>query len=265
MSGRAIAAVIVFTASALACSLRPPVQHKVSRSFAVHVKNDIGSVAGLKLKVYRLKIEELRDKVFTVQQQRTEDPHDFEEVLAESVTDGNGTAHFRLDRTGVFYLSPVSPPPVNLDWVELDVSDQPSPLEVELRWPSYAILRTSLLRGKLMRGLRSARSVPLKENPLRLHTPADYKQVAATTTDDDGAFEFRNIAPGLYIMEIVATNEKTKGNIAVYVAPDAPRDSLKIGTLYTSCGLYYDLLGENKGRYKPETCFKGGEPIECPW
>lgn len=258
--------VLVAGTSAFACSFFPPV-HKVSRSFAVHVSNDVGPVVGLKLKVSRFKYDEF--KKLTHEQQRTADPGTFEEVFAESVTDSSGTAQFKLDRTGAFTLSPVSPAS-QLDWVELDVSDRPSSLSssVQLRWPSYMILRTTQLRGKLMRGLYSSRSVPLEDNTLKLHTLTDYRDLATTQTGHNGEFEFKNVAPGLYLMQIIATGRKTddfyksEGNIAVFVSPDARRDALPISTANTSCGLSYDLE-ENKARYKPEECFKGGKPVPC--
>jgi hypothetical protein len=263
---RIAVSVIILSANALACSFVPPV-HKVAGSFSVHVKNDVGSVAGLKLKVSRFKMNEFEK--LTDEQQRSADPNNFEEVLAESITDATGTARFNLDRTGVFTLSPESPAS-QLDWVELDVSDQPSSPVLELQWPSVAILRTAYLRGKLAKGLFSSRSAPLKENALRLHTLVEYREVAATTTGDDGAFDFRGVAPGLYFLQILATPEKTddfykpEGNIAIYVAPDNSRDSLMISTANTSCGLSYDL-DENKARYKPKACFKGGKPVECDY
>ncbi len=254
--------VVILSAGALACSFLPPV-HKVSRSFSVHVKNDIGPVSGLTLKVSRFKTEEFEK--LSDEQQRSADPKNFEEVIAESITDGTGTAPFDLHRTGAFTLSPESPAS-QLDWVGLDVSDQPGPPVVELQWPAVAILKTVHLRGKLAKGLFSSRSTPLKNNALALHTFVDYREVAATTTGDDGAFDFRGVAPGLYFLQLLATAEKDKpeGNIAVYVAPDNSRDSLMISMVNTSCGLSYDLE-ENKDRYRPEECFKGGKAVQCDY
>jgi hypothetical protein len=256
--------VVILSAAALACSFLPPV-HKVSRSFSVHVKNNVGPVTGLKLKVSRFKTEEFEKR--SDEQQRSANPNNFEEVIAESITDAGGTASFDLHSTGAFTLSPESPAS-QLDWVGLDVSDQPGSPVVELQWPSVAILKTVRLRGKLVEGLFSSRSAPLKNNALTLHTLVDYREVAATTTGDDGAFDFKGVAPGLYFLQILATPERTKdfykpeGNIAIYVAPDNSRDSLMISTVNTSCGLSYDFE-ENKARYKPEACFKGGKPVQC--
>jgi len=233
------------------------------------VKNEVGQIAGLKLKVSRFKSDEFMK--LSDEQRRSADPNSFEETIAESITDNAGMAQFNLDRTGAFTLSPESPAS-QLDWVELNVSDQPpspSPL-VELQWPSVAILRATQLRGKLANGLFSSRSTPLKNNTLRLHTLVDYREVATITTGDDGSFGFDAVAPGLYFMQILATPEKTDdlyrphGNIAVYVSPENSRDSLMISTANTSCGLSYDLE-ENKARYKPEACFKGGKPVECDY
>jgi hypothetical protein len=260
--------VLVASANALACSVFPHV-HKVSRSFAVHVSNDVGPVAGLKLKVSRFKNDEFLK--LTDEQQRTADPAKFEEIFAESVTDSSGMAQFKIDKAGAFTLSLVSPAS-QLDWVELDVSGRSSSLSsvVELRWPSFAILRTTHLHGKLMKGLFSSRSVPLEDNALKLHTLTDYREVAATQTDHNGEFDFKGIAPGLYLIQIIATDKKTddfyksEGNIAVFVSPDAQRDALEISIANTSCGLSYDFQA-NKARYKPEVCFKGGKPVQCDY
>jgi hypothetical protein len=258
--------IVVLSASTLACSFLPPVR-KVSRSFSVHVKNDVGPVAGLKLKVSRFKMDDFEK--LTDEQQRSADPSNFVEVIARSITDATGTAPFNLDRTGAFTLSPDSPAS-HLDGVGLDVSDQTRSAVVELQWPTMAILRTVHLRGKLSKGLFSSRSTPLKNNGLTLHTLVDYREVSATTTGDDGAFDFRGVAPGLYFLQILATPGRTsdfykpEGNIAIYVAPDNSHDTLMISTVNTSCGLSYDLE-ENKARYKPEACFKGGKPVQCDY
>lgn len=263
---RIAASVSILVATAFACTFTPPV-HEVSRSFSVYVKNDVGPVVGLKLKISRFKTDEYDE--LSDEQRHHADPKDFEEVIAESTTDKTGTAHFSLDGTGRFTLS-ADTPAIQLDWVQLDVSQQSGSAVVEFKWPSVAILRTAHLRGKLATGLFSSRSVPLKNNALRLHTLVDYREVASSTTGYDGAFDFEGIAPGLYFLQILPASAKTDGdykpedNIAVYVAPDSPRDGLIISTANTSCGLSYDLE-ENKPRYKPKACFKGGKPVQCDY
>jgi hypothetical protein len=256
----------MLSASALACSLSPHV-YKVPRSFSVRVKNDLGPVAGLTLKVTFFKGDEYN--ALTDEQRRSVDVNRFEETVAESSTDADGTARFKLDRIGAFTLSPESPAS-QLDWVELEVPDQPPSPAVELHLPSVAVLKTAYLRGRLSRGLFSSCSTPLKRHELKLHTLVDYREVAGTTTDDDGAFDFRGISPGLYFLQLVPTTDrsndfnKSEGNIAVYVSPDNSRENLMISTDNTSCGLSYDL-DENKEQYKPEVCFKGGKRIKCDY
>lgn len=258
---------LLLQASALACSFFPPV-HKVSRTFSVLVKNDLGPVAGLKLKVSFFKWDEYN--ALTDEQRRSADLSAFEEIVAESSTDDTGTARFNLARIGAFTLSPDSPAN-QLDWVELEVSDQhPDFRQIEFHWPSVAVLRAAYLRGRLSRGLFSTRNLPLKHMQLRLHTLIDYRQVDPATTGEDGSFDFKGIAPGLYFLQLVDTSEssndfyKTEGDIAVYVAPDNSRDRLMISTENTSCGLSYDL-DENKARYKPIACFKGAQQVTCDW
>jgi hypothetical protein len=56
---RVVASIFILTATVVACMFDPPL-YKVSRSFSVHVKNEIGPVAGLKIKVSRFKTDDLK-------------------------------------------------------------------------------------------------------------------------------------------------------------------------------------------------------------
>lgn len=248
-----------------ACDFFPPL-YKVPRSFCVHVTNEMGPVVGLKLKVYRTKWDVVQK--LTEEELQSVDPKDVEEIIAESTTDSTGTAKFALDRSGAFTLEPVSPAN-HLDWVQLDVSDDPTPVTVELKWPSSSILRTSQLRGILTTGLMSSRSAPLKGDVLTLRSMVEYKDVASTTTDESGKFEFGDVPPGLYFIHLAPTPTKSdqhyyEGNIAVYVSSKEPRENLAISTIYSSCGLGYDLEA-NKEKYRPVVCFKGGEQVACDY
>jgi len=256
---------LIFSATTLAqqCS---PLAKRVSRSFSVYVKNDFGPVDGLKLKVSLFKSGDFK----AAQRKRSADPKTFEETVAEATTDETGTARFNLDRAGSFTLSTENRAS-QLDFVVLDVSDhQPLSSVVELRWPPLPILRTAHLRGRLSRGLFSSPNTPLKHRGLKLRRLVDYREVADTTTGDDGAFEFRGTGPGLYFLQLVPTPKDTigtnlfdpGGNIAVLVAPDVSRDTLMISMGQTPCGLSYDL-DENRERYRPKECFEGGKQVEC--
>ena len=132
---------------------------------------------------------------------------------------------------------------------------------MKLVWPTSAILQTKHLRGRISDGLMSSRSSPLKQEVLSLHDLVSFKEIAITTTSDDGSFRFDNVPSGVYFLRMRA-NERTPGAIAVNVGEESPRLSLSIATTYTSCGLTYDLE-ENKEKYRPEACFKGGVPVTC--
>jgi hypothetical protein len=257
---------LVLATDAVACMTFPTV-YSVSNSFSVHVKNDVGPVAGLKLRVVRFKSEEF-NKLNDEQQRHISDWTAFEEVFAESTTDATGMAHFNVDRTGSFTLSAENP--ADQLGVELRISDQSQSPPLEVKWPSNLILTTAHMRGKLAKGLFSSRSVPIKGNALMLHTLIDYRDVAATVTDENGAFDFNVVAPGFYFLQVVPTTAKTddfykpEGNIVIHVAPESQRDAVLISTVNTSCGLSYDLE-ENKARYKPIACFKGNKQIKCEY
>jgi hypothetical protein len=258
---------VVMVASAFACTRRPTV-YAVSRSFSVHLSNEFGPVVGLKVKVVRLKWEEF-NKLSNEQLRYLSDTSRFEEVVGESTTDVRGIAHFSLDKTGSFTLM-VDSPADQLGWIELRVSDQSESSPLEVKWPSNLILKSTRLQGKITDGLFSSRSVPLKGHGLMLHTLIGYRDVAARVTDEDGAFDFNTVAPGFYFLQILPTSAKTndsyepEGNIVVYVAPESPPDVLTISTVFTSCGLSYDLE-ENKARYKPTACFKGDKQVKCEY
>ena len=257
---------LVLAADVLACTTFPTV-YTVSRSFSVHVNNDIGPVVGLKLKVVRFRSEEF-NKLNDEQQRHISDWTPFEEVFAESTTDAAGMAHFNINITGSFTLSAESP--ADGLGVMLRISDQSQSPPLEVKWPANLVLTTAHMRGKLTKGLFSSRSVPITSNALMLHTLIDYRDVAATLTDENGAFDFNAVPPGFYFLQIVPTTAKTddsykpEGNIVIYVAPKSPRDALTITTVNTSCGLSYDLE-ENKARYKPVACFKGDKQVKCEY
>jgi hypothetical protein len=255
---------LIFSATTLAQQC-VPLTRKVRRSFSVHVTNDVGPVAGLKLRVSFYKSDD-----FKAAQKRVADPKTFQGIVAQASTDETGTARFKLDRAGTFMLSPENRESW-LDFVVLDVTDhQPLSSVVELRWPPLPILRTAHLRGRLSRGLFSSPNTPLKHRGLKLRGLVDYREVADTTTGDDGAFEFRGTGPGFYFLQLVPTPKDTVGtdlydpggNIAVIVARDVSRDILNISMEQTPCGLSYDL-DENRERYEPKECFEGSKQVEC--
>lgn len=243
---------LILSAAAFAC-VEVPIVYQVSRSFTVHVKNEIGRVAGLNLKVSHFRTEEFAQ--LSAEQQRSADPNSFEEVIAQSTTDDNGMAHFNLNEIGRFSLS--TDGPANQTWVDLDVTEQTSSPVVELQWPSTAILRTAQIRGNLSKGLFSSRSSPLAHNDLKLRTLVHYAEIAALTTDDAGTFDFGTVDPGLYFLQIIAKSEiKTRsetpeGNIPIYVRPEESHTSLRISVSNTDCGLMYDLE-KNKALRNPD-------------
>ena len=105
---------------------------------------------------------------------------------------------------------------------------------------------------------------------LKLHSLVNYSDIAELTTTNDGTFDCETIAAGLYFLQIIPTREKTadlyksEGNVAIYITPQESYSSLSISVADTDCGLSYDLE-ENKARYKPESCFKGGKPVKCDY
>lgn len=252
-------AVLAFSIASLGCSFFPP-EYTVPLSFSVRVANAHGPVVGLKLRVTNFKSEEFSR--LSSEQQRSAKPDQFVEVIGEASTDDSGEAHFNLSTPGHFTLEP-DHPASRLDWVGLDVIAKGKRNTVRLDWPTSAILDTKQLRGRISSGLMSSRSSPLQQKALSLHTLVEFKEIAATITDDDGSFRFDGVPQGVYFLH-VGTSETVHGDIPVYIGAETSRDSLAIATEYSSCGLSYDLE-ENKNKYKPEACFKGGVPVICDY
>lgn len=256
---RQVVTLFCFSLSSFGCSYFAPV-YTVPPSFSVRVKNDVGLVSGLKLRVVRFKAEQF-EKLDAVQQ-RFADPKRFIEVVAESVTDVNGMAQFNIARTGRFTLEPRHEAS-QLDWVDLDVVADAKPIGVEMKWPTSHILRTKIFAGRISDGLMSSRESPLKYRALSIRTLIAYDEVANGMTNDNGSFGFKNIPNGLYFLRVIL-EDGNYGNIVVFIGDSSTPDALSISTIYTSCGFLYDLT-ENKSHYAPVACFKGGKQVPCAY
>ena len=262
-------AFVLLSGAAFGCSIGST-PRKVSRVFSVRVSNDFGPVAGLKLKVYRFDSDAYM--ALPHEQQESAARSKFETVIARAETNANGIADFVLDRTGGFSLT-VDGTVSGWSWAELDVSDEHREATVELIWPATAlggaILEVAHLRGRLTKDLRSSRSAPVANTALILHRALDYTPIATTRTGDDGSFKFSDVAPGLYFVQILPSSESNnqwelKGDIALRVSNGSRRESVAVSTEYTSCGLGYDLE-ENKPKYRPSGCVKGGKVVPCDY
>lgn len=266
-SHRALA-IVASALLTMACSYFPP-EYKVPLSFTVRVANDQGPVVGLNLRITNFKFDEFSK--YGLDHKRIDDPKQFTELIAESATDSKGQAHFNLTRTGHFNLAP-DHPASHLDWVGLNVVANGKPKTVKLEWPKSLALETKQLRGTISDGLMTYSSAPLKQIAVSLHDLVRFTQLDYTTTSADGAFEFDDVPPGLYFLHIGShgmqpPNDVTgpvEGDILISVDSHAPRKQLAIAIEYSSCGLSYDLK-ENKAKYKPQACFKSGQPVPCEY
>jgi hypothetical protein len=250
-------AIVILSLASLGCTFFPA-EYNVPFSFSVHVTNGRAPLVGLKLRITNFKSEEFSK--LTSEQQRTANPDEFVELIAEALTDESGVAHFNLSRSGHFDLQPDHPASLR-DWVVLNEAADAKDNMVKFQWPTSAILETKQLRGRISDGLMSPNSSPLKQESLSLHALVSFKEIATTRTNDDGSFQFGDVPQGVYFLHI-GGEEANHGEIAVFVSGENTRDSLSISTTYTSCGLSYDLE-ENKSKYKREACFKGGVPVPC--
>jgi hypothetical protein len=252
-----VLAAFLFSLSALACVEVPP-EYTVPPVFSVRVTNGYGAVAGLKLQVTRFKMTEFLS--LNAEQQRAAKPDKFTVLVAESVTDSSGEAHFNLSTPGDFDVHP-DIPAHNLFWITVHVRTNAQPATVRLEWPT-SVLQTKQLRGRISDGLMSSHTTPLKAR-VSVHQLVSFEEVAATTTANDGSFQFPDAPSGLYFVRVEVTNESSRmGDIPIFVGQEATREMVSIEVGFTDCGLSYDLE-ENAARHKPVACFNGGKPVQC--
>jgi len=225
-------AIVIFSLSALACVETPP-KYTVPLSFSIHVGNGRASVVGLKLRVTRFKHDEFLS--LTSEQQRTADPKQFVQLVAESSTDEAGEAHFNIASPGDFDVLP-DYPGADAFVISIHVSPDAKPDTVQVEWPTH-ILETKRLQGQIHEG----RNEPL-EARLSLRRLVSYDEVAAAMIAKDGSFEFADVPPGLYFIRVKAiTGLVAYGDIPIFVSQDATPERLSIMVGFTDCGLSYYL------------------------
>jgi hypothetical protein len=284
--------ILVLSTSALACA-RGELVINTSSSFTVRITNRYGPVAGLQLRVTRFRDDEYLkatampppkklaeravDRIDRLTsnnpqqntaalQRRSVNIQDFVDVIGTAVTDSNGMAKFELKNVGRFMLD-TQHPGASIDDVILNVSDNGPSAALEFKWLESVILLTKELRGQIADGLMSSKGAPLSGAEISLHELISLKQISSTRAAEDGSFAMRDVAPGFYFLLVRANNagiNDPDGYIPVMVVREAPRDSLSIAVTQTDCGLMYDLA-ENKQKYKPVACFKGGESVTCKY
>jgi len=225
----------MFSFLALACVEVPPT-YTVPLSFSIHVGNGRAPVVGLKLRVTRFKYEQFSS--LTNEQQRAADPKQFVELIAESLTDEAGEAHFNIASQGEFDVSP-DYPGADAFWISIHVSPDAKPNTVQVEWPTH-ILETKRLRGEIHEG----RNEPL-EARLSLRRLVSYDEVAAAMIAKDGSFDFADVPPGLYFVRVKAREGSSTvasyGDIPIFVSQGATSEQLSIIVAFTDCGLSYHL------------------------
>jgi hypothetical protein len=194
---------------------------KVQPSFSVHVYDELGPVQGLKLKIITLS-----------------DPN----PLTEATTDDRGIASFQLAKYlpgSDIFLQPEHPV-IGLQWPELYIEADADKSSIEVLWPP-AVLRSRSLRGTIR-----ILGYPLIRASLSVRSLVSYEEIATAVTDEEGAFQFAGIKPGLYYLQV---NGKYRGDlhvpqgdIAVYLGSTEANDGLSIITSYSDCGLAYQSV-----------------------
>lgn len=203
---------------------------RVQPTLSVHVYNDLGPVKGLKLKLVTL---------------GDENP------LAEATTDDKGTAVFQLQklRGSDLFLQPEHNV-IGWQWPELYIEPDAAKSSIEISWPSQ-VLRSRNLRGTIQTQDHADASqvFPLIRASLSIRSLVSYEEIATAVTDEKGAFQFAEIKPGLYYLQVNGKykNHPTvpQGDIAVFIGSTEANESLSIITRYSDCGLDYPVGAGN--------------------
>ena len=281
---------LFLSVSALACA-RGEILINTSPYFIVRVTNDYGPVVGLRVSVMYFRADEyskataenrspLEKTTDAMVDTNEKAPHarsiaarakaikirDYVDVIATSVTDSNGRAQFHLNKSGSFTLE-ADHPIADLGDIILNVSGDATSAVVDVVWPTTSILETRTAKGNIEDGLYKSTGKPLKQSRVSLHELISYKEVAVTDTTENGSFQLPGVPPGFYFLAVKAKEKGPNppdGDIALVIRASAPRDSLSIAVAESDCGLSYDLV-ENKSKYKPVACFRGGVWVRCQY
>jgi len=144
---------------------------------------------------------------------------------------------------------------------------QPSGITVPVAWPSIPPVVIRSLRGALHLQ-NPPGDQPWPELLVSLIDSASGKSLRSTSTTQSGAFDFGDIAPGIYFLQLQPSNLKypdgtsPSGLIAISVEPGAQAEHAEIDLMESDCGLMYkDLsacpqaettLGQFRGRVTNE-------------
>jgi hypothetical protein len=126
----------------------------------------------------------------------------------------------------------------------LDVETNASKSSIEISWPSQ-VLRSRNLRGTIqIRDFANpARIFPLTRASLSVRSLVSYREIATAVTNENGAFQFLGLKPGLYYLQVNGKYRSDprvpEGDIAVFIGSAEVDDGLSIMTRYSDCGLEY--------------------------
>jgi len=185
----------------------------VGSNFNVKVSGPIGSVQGLEVGLSVGGVRKVR-----------------------AVTNKDGIAQFRSVQPGSYFLSADHDAGMG-DGAQIDVGRAESgEITVPLSWPNAKLLSVAALKGIL----HLPEWIPGKPQPnvrLELLKGISGQPLKNTNTDENGAFDFSDVAPGFYFLSV--KSEFGLGFIPVAVEPGVPADHLDLDVGWTSCGLSY--------------------------
>ena len=149
-------------------------------------------------------------------------------VKYQAVTDNDGIAQFDNLPPGAYFLI-AGPEPGFADAQNIQVNAELPERTIPVRWPNATPLVTASLKGTLnLWEQQPSLSLELLE-------PLSGRVLKSSDTDEHGAFDIPEIAPGLYLLRVMPPG----GLIPVEVDPNAARDRLDLDLEFDSCGLHY--------------------------
>jgi hypothetical protein len=181
------------------------------------------------------------------------EPDDLKEKLQrlEALTDENGAAIFRSVQPGR-YIVDASRLGVEVGPGTVIVSTKGSSEKIQIEWPMRAEYQVLTVAGRFQRltiekkspidAVTHPRTQPLANASLTLSRIDTEETVGFTTTDLDGAFAFKTVDPGSYLLHIreepsTESAFQIDDYLVLVVDPHFSRSRLDLQLNWTSCGM----------------------------
>lgn len=159
----------------------------------------------------------------------------FQRFQFQAITDGNGFAEFRGLPAGSYAAVAEHNVSNDLGKGLVIKPNGPSNITISLNWPAPSPFKVRSLKGILRWDHPNPADSPKLD--LELQEAVSGRVMNTSSTSGDGAFDFGDIASGLYFVRV-----KPFGLFPVEVDSLAKTDSLQLQLSLTTCGLQYTVV-----------------------